>query len=181
MALLLLWEVDHSQTWPSPASSRPHILTSFTRRLTQQIAQDGELSAWCTPKLLLRPLVPGVPESRHLSLPVRVMRPVPPEPQGWYEEFVRRWRAYLGTLACPRGVAVLSAATVGVSMEMESDCDSARSSEPTKARRTHSHSPQAEQRKRQRTAPPARPQGGAKNASGPLKKRDAKKNAKKSK
>ena len=49
------------------------------------------------------PLCPGVAPSYHRWWSVRVVAPAAGEPQGWYTEFVQRWRAYLELLAQPRG------------------------------------------------------------------------------
>ena len=49
------------------------------------------------------PLSAGLAPSHHHRWSVRVVPPAETEPQGWYVEFVRRWRAYLELLACPKG------------------------------------------------------------------------------
>ena len=49
------------------------------------------------------PLCPGLAPSHHRRWSVRVMAPGAGEPQGWYAEFVQRWRAFLEVLAQPRG------------------------------------------------------------------------------
>ena len=45
MALLLLWEVDHAQSFPnySGATSATARLTGFTRRLQKQVKAEPEL------------------------------------------------------------------------------------------------------------------------------------------
>lgn len=106
MALLLLWEVDHQQSWPTTSSERAGVLSGFTKRLSQQVAQHDELKAWFIPRELQRPLAPGLPDCHHFFWPVQVVPPPPTDPQGWYQDFVSRWRAYLATLATPLGVAV---------------------------------------------------------------------------
>ena len=92
MALLLLWEVDHGRAWPSHSSNRSGALAAFTKCLTQQGSLDDELKEWLIPKYSSRPLAPGLPDSHHSFWPVQVLRPPPAEPQGWYEDFVARWR-----------------------------------------------------------------------------------------
>ena len=112
VALLLLWEVDHGRAWPTTARNRTGVLVGFTRRLAQQVAKDDELQGWFIPQELQRPLAPGLPDSHHLFWPVRVSQPPPSDPQGWYEDFVARWKAYLATLAVPLGVAAAPASAV---------------------------------------------------------------------
>ena len=109
-ALLLLWEVDHGQDWPTMASQRSGALAGFTKKLQQQVGRDDELKAWFTPRELQRPLAPGLADTHQLFWPVRVRPPAPMEPQGWYTDFTARWRAYISALAVPLGVAVTAAA-----------------------------------------------------------------------
>ena len=59
MALLLLWEVDHGREWPSNSNNRTGALASFTKCLTQQVAQEDELKEWLIPKYCTRSLPPG--------------------------------------------------------------------------------------------------------------------------
>ena len=125
MALLLLWEVDHAKPWPSTASSQAGRLASFTKRLTQQVNRDEELKEWFNPKELQRPLAPGLPDSHHSFWPVQITRPPTPEPQGWYKDFVSRWKVYLASLTTP----------LGVSMAREVDPDPTPSQHPQKRRR----------------------------------------------
>ena len=148
MALLFLWEVDHARPWPSTASFSVGVLDGFTKRLALQVAADEELGAWLVPRELQRPLAPGHPDSHHTFWPVQVTRPGPSEPQGWYEDFVARWRAYLATLTAPLGVATSSV-------------------EPT----THQGRPEESPlrvTKRRRTTPPERAQPGVSPAAVPL-------------
>lgn len=105
IALLILWEVDHGQAWPTTAAQRSGALAGFTKRLSQQASRDDELKLWFLPREAQRPLAPGLTDSHQQFWPVRILRPGPSEPQGWYEEFVSRWRAHLATLAAPLGVA----------------------------------------------------------------------------
>ena len=113
-ALLLLWEVDHGQAWPTTASQRSGALAGLTKRLTQQVLKDDELKLWFSPVELQRPLSPGLGDSHQMFWPVRVRPPAPLEPQGWYEDFVARWRAYIATLAVPLGVAAALPASTPV-------------------------------------------------------------------
>ena len=170
MAILLLWEVDHDQPWPSPAASRSYRLTSFTRRLIQQVSQDTELNAWFTPKVMLRSLVPGVLDARHNCWPVQVTRPKPQEPQGWYEEFVTRWKAYLSSLASPRGAAAISSiqhSPSSAELEAAQEASSESSSEPERElRRPRPETTTHPAEKKRRVAPPSRPR--KRRTSGPI-------------
>jgi hypothetical protein len=100
MALLLLWEVDHGQPFPTGVAgdSTTATLASFSRRLRLRVAQDDELSSWLEVKEMQFPLAPGLPASHQLRWSVRVQRPGAGEASGWYDDFVARWRAYLETL-----------------------------------------------------------------------------------
>ena len=96
MALLLLWEVDHGQLFPRQGGDGPAAaLLGFTRRLKARVQQDAELSQWLTCRHSQRPLADGLPATYHMRWSVRIVKPPQSEPQGWYEEFVRRWRQYL--------------------------------------------------------------------------------------
>ena len=99
MALLLLWEVDHQCPWPSQAvtEDRSNILTGFTRRLKRRVADDPTLSAWLRLEDAQRPLVPGLADTHHGRWTLRVRPPPTEEPQGWWDEFTRRWKAFLAT------------------------------------------------------------------------------------
>ena len=111
--LLLLWEVDHAQSWPTTASSRSDALAGFTKKLQKQAQRDDLLKLWFTPKEMQRPLALGLAETHQLFWPVRVRPPAPTEPRGWYEDFVTRWKAYIATFAVPLGVAATSSAAQG--------------------------------------------------------------------
>jgi hypothetical protein len=103
MALLLLWEVEHGCTFPSLSADRTGALTGFTRRLMKRVAADDELKEWVVTKEVQHPLAPGLPDTHHTRWSIRVCPPSAGEPQGWYTEFIARWRSYLGTLAQPVG------------------------------------------------------------------------------
>ena len=109
MALLILWEVDHQQPFPTqaPAHDLPALLKGFTRRLKQRIAGDDELSRWFTSEVLQRPLAPGLADTHHTRWSVRLVPPGPDQPRGWYDAFVSRWRTYLATQAQPTGQQLL--------------------------------------------------------------------------
>ena len=103
MALLLLWEVEHGCSFPTQGdgSDRPAVLEGFTKRLISRVAADPELSQWLTHRSLQQPLSPGLADTHHVRWSLRICRPPPAEPQGWYDEFVSRWRAYLVTQTNP--------------------------------------------------------------------------------
>ena len=104
MALLILWEVDHQQPYPGHGGEGlSGALAGFTRRLQERVAHDSELQEWLECKYMQVPLSAGLAPSHHHRWSVRVCAPPSDEPQGWYTEFVSRWRAYLEILAQPRG------------------------------------------------------------------------------
>ena len=64
MALLILWEVDHGQNFPTQAENTPASrLLGFTRRLKRQVSADAELREWLVCKDLQLSLSPGLPPS----------------------------------------------------------------------------------------------------------------------
>ena len=100
MALLMLWEIDHGRPFPKQGgSSSSSTLVGFTRRLQLRVQEDAVLRTWFTCRYMQRPLAPGLPTAHHSRWSVRIVKPAPTEPQGWYEEFVRRWRAHLEEIA----------------------------------------------------------------------------------
>ena len=103
MALLILWEVDHGRPFPRHGGDGPTAaLVGFTRRLKARVQQDAELAGWLVCQSFQRALAPGLPAVHHLRWSVKVQPPPPGEPQGWYTEFVCRWRQYLaGLMAAP--------------------------------------------------------------------------------
>ena len=99
MALLLLWEVEHQQAFPTQGGTeRAAVLEGFTRRLKRRLAADPQLSAWLTSGEVQQPLAPGLMESHYTRWSLRLHPPQPSEPSGWYEEFISRWRALLATM-----------------------------------------------------------------------------------
>jgi ribonuclease HI len=108
MALLILWEVDHQQSFPSEGGAGlTAALVGFTRRLLERVARDPRLE-WLESADMAVPLGPGLAPTHHRRWAVRVTAPAQAEPQGWYEDFVQRWRAYLETLVCPPGSRPMS-------------------------------------------------------------------------
>ena len=154
-AMLLLWEVDNGRPWPSTATGHAGVLQAFTKSLVQQSAQDDELQQWFVFKEQQRPLAPGLPDSHQYFWPVQVTRPPPADPQGWYDDFVARWRSYLATLAAPQGVAVPGVSppvAASTSPEVPS-----LPSQPAPGRRPRSPGPPTTVVKRRRTQPATRP------------------------
>jgi len=109
MALLLLWEVEHGGPFPTVGTDRASALAGFTKRLARRVALDEELKEWLVTKDVQRPIAPGMPEVHHTRWSVRVCQPPVGEPQGWYAEFVGRWRSYLGSLTQPVGRNIVPA------------------------------------------------------------------------
>jgi hypothetical protein len=98
IALLLLWEVDHGQPFPTQgAGERSDVLARFTTRLKAKVAQDAELRTWLQFDEVQRPMQPGLVEVRYTRWSVQVRRPGAGEPLGWYDDFVQRWQAYLAS------------------------------------------------------------------------------------
>ena len=110
MALLLLWEVDHQRDFPM-CGDDDNKLRSFTRRLKRRVAEDPELSGWLVSKNMQQPLAPGLADTHHERWSLRVCAPPADEPQGWYTEFIERWRAYLVTQTRPHQLGMVAAHT----------------------------------------------------------------------
>ena len=64
----------------------------------KKINTDDELCAWLTWRMVQKPLAPGLPDTHGTRWSVRITRPSPSEPQGWWDDFTSRWRAYLSSL-----------------------------------------------------------------------------------
>ena len=108
MALLIMWEVDHDRAFPSEGGDGLTAgLVGFTRRLLERVARDPRLE-WLDSVEMAAPLGPGLAPTHHRRWGLRVMAPGSAEPQGWYEDFVTRWRAYLEMLVCAPGSRPLS-------------------------------------------------------------------------
>ena len=108
MALVILWEVDHQRSFPTQGGEGlSAALVGFTRRLLQRVVRDPRLS-WLESEDMALPLAPGLAPTHHRRWAVRVAAPAPEEPQGWYTDFVDRWRAYLEALVCPPGSRPMS-------------------------------------------------------------------------
>ena len=118
MALLILWEVDHQQTFPTQgAEGLTSALVGFTRRLQLRAAQDPRL-AWLKSEDMALPLAPGLAPTHHKRWSVRVLAPTAEEPQGWYTDFVTRWRAFTEALVCPPGSRPMSEVTEDLLMRV---------------------------------------------------------------
>jgi hypothetical protein len=108
MALLILWEVDHDQSFPTQGGGGlSAALLGFTRRLHQRALQDPRLD-WLESEDSALPLAPGLMPTHHRRWSVRVAAPAAGEPRGWYDTFVERWRAYLEAFVCPPGSRPMS-------------------------------------------------------------------------
>ena len=91
VALLLLWEADHGQHYPSQAVELVGRLSTFTKRLKDAVTADSELSAWLLYKQLHLSLTPGVAPSQYLRWAVKIDPNVG-------EPFLGSWKAHLGSL-----------------------------------------------------------------------------------
>ena len=117
MALLLLWEVDHGEPFVTGGGDGvTQRLEGFTKRLQSQVRKDSDLQSWLRWAVVNAPLMPGLAATHHTRWSVRVVAPNRGEPRGWYEEFTRRWRAYVETLVGPGGIAW----TAHAAMDLES-------------------------------------------------------------
>jgi hypothetical protein len=106
MALLILWEVDHGQSFPSQANDNPtNVLLGFTKRLKRQVSADAELKGWLVSKGSQAPLSQGIPSFHHTRWGVRIKPPMESPNPPWYAIFKARWQAYLESLVtrCPEG------------------------------------------------------------------------------
>ena len=111
MALLILWEVDHGKAFPSRGGeSLTAALLGFTKRMRLCVANEPRL-AWLTSADVHASLASGLAPSHHRRWTVRVVAPATTDPQGWYLEFLARWRAYTRTLVCPPGSRPMSEVT----------------------------------------------------------------------
>ena len=86
-------------------------MLGFTRRLKKRVLEDAELRSWLFCKETQRALQGGVPAVHHFRWSVKIVPPPPAEPQGWYEEFSRRWRAHLASLVLSAGADQASSST----------------------------------------------------------------------
>ena len=113
VALLLLWEVDHRQPYPSGGGDGlSGALLGFSKRLQDRVLKDADLCGWLVWKDMAVPLCAGLAPSHHRRWAVRLMAPGRDEPQGWYRDFLSRWKAYLETMARPRGSRPTTGVTV---------------------------------------------------------------------
>ena len=112
MALLILWEVDHGRQFPSVGEqSLSGTLAGFSWWLEAKMTKDPQLT-WVSWREVQVPLCPGLAPTHHRRWSVRLVAPSAGEPQGWYQEFLRRWRAYLEVLAHPKGSHPMAGVTV---------------------------------------------------------------------
>ena len=88
VALLLLWEADHNQHFPTTSVDITAGLTGFTKSLSDAVDADTELSAWLTSKKKVPQLSPGLPAKPYLGWVIQV-DPAVGEP------FLGMWKTYL--------------------------------------------------------------------------------------
>jgi hypothetical protein len=79
MALLLLWEVDHTCDFPM-CGDDDNKLRSFTWRLKRRVAEDPGFSAWLVSKYMQQPLSPGLVDTHHERWSLRVGAPLAGDP-----------------------------------------------------------------------------------------------------
>jgi hypothetical protein len=143
MALLILWEVDHGQSFPSQANDNPaNVLLGFTKRLKNQVSADPELKGWLVSTTTQEPISRGVPSSRHTHWGVRIKPPQESPDPPWYATFKDRWQVYLESLVmrCPEDM-VPSSSTPMVS-PTTSSIESNSGAAPPPARITPSIAPE---------------------------------------
>jgi hypothetical protein len=94
LALLLLWEAENNQSFPSTASgSESDLVMGFTRRLRTLVARDDDLAGWLLSADINAPLAPGLPPSHCRRWGVRIVPPTPMTPWPAYAIFIERWQA----------------------------------------------------------------------------------------
>ena len=89
---MLLWEADHKKLYPAGKADVRSRLQNFSKRLTDAVAADAELSAWMHSKTQVRcVLSPGLKPSCYTRWAVRI-KPEVGEP------FLGSWKAYLASV-----------------------------------------------------------------------------------
>ena len=100
LALLLLWEAEFQQSFPSTAGgSESDLVMGFTRRLRNLVARDDDLSGWLQSDDINSPLAPGLPPSHCRRWGLRIIPPTPTSPWPAYDVFIERWQARMRALA----------------------------------------------------------------------------------
>ena len=98
IALLLLWEVEHNQPFPSTAGGDESALVlGFSKRLRRRVEQDAILSAWMVPRDFAGALAPGLRDCHAQRWPVQIVVPDPGVVDPLFDAFQRRWKEYLAT------------------------------------------------------------------------------------
>lgn len=156
MALLLLWEVDHQQPFPTGGrSTRTDTLVGFTRRLKRRIQEDQQLSGWLLSEDIHQPLAPGMYPSHHLRWGVSICAPEPEDPSGgWYAVFRTRWLEFLSEQALGIHVPATRQATTQSTPVNEASSSSSQPVPTTATTRRAAPS----SRKRSRHSSPTRPE-----------------------
>jgi hypothetical protein len=81
MALLLLWEVDHQQPFPTAGRSNcTDTLLGFTKRLKRRVAEDHQLAGWLHSQDMRQPIAPGMYPSHHHRWSITISAPFPATP-----------------------------------------------------------------------------------------------------
>ena len=88
VALLLLWEADHKEMFPSRSTELKPRLGAFAKRLVTAVAADPELVQWLESRTFHIQLCPGLPWNRYLKWAVRIDSAVG-------EPFLGSWKSYL--------------------------------------------------------------------------------------
>jgi hypothetical protein len=91
VALLLLWEADHGQLYPSQAAGMWGRMVAFTKRLQKAVTADAELAARLSYREQYLTLVPGL-LSRGTCWSVAI------DHARVGAAFLRAWKAYLASL-----------------------------------------------------------------------------------
>jgi len=99
VALLLLWEVDHNNTFPSAAVELVGRLTTFTKALLTAVAADDELQRWLTSGHMHMRLTPGLPSVQQRRWSVSIAPEVG-------EPYLVRWKGHLTGLVQRENAAV---------------------------------------------------------------------------
>ena len=100
LALLLLWEAEFGQLFPSTAgSSESDLVMAFTRRLRTLVTRDDELSGWLESDDVSTPLAPGLPPSHCRRWGLKIIPPTLAAPWPAYDVFIDKWQSRILSLA----------------------------------------------------------------------------------
>ena len=100
LALLLLWEAQHEQPFPSTTgSSESSLVAAFTRRLRNLVNRADSALSWLTSSDIHAPLMPGLPPSHCTRWGIKIIAPTDATPWPAYHVFVQRWQERVRALA----------------------------------------------------------------------------------